>query len=184
MAKQAPAATRTARLHVLVLDDPDRTIDAVRRLRREGFEIHDVQAPYAMHELDEAMGLRPTRLARVTLVGGILGATFGLGFQAWTSVIAWPLNIGGKSNLALPALAPVTFEMGVLLAAIATVGTLIAASRLRPWRRRDTQPIAAVTDDRFAVIVREGDAGFAPARLAQLAAELGAEPFIESWKVY
>jgi hypothetical protein len=175
--------TRSIRYHVLVLDDADRTVDAVRRLRRDGFELHDVYTPFAVHELDVEMGLRPTRLPWITLLGAALGTMLGLGFQAWTATVDWPLNIGGKTDLALPALMPVTFESAVLLAALFSVGTLLAASRLWPRGRSLSQPIARVTDDRFAIVVREGNAAFDPKRLAGLAGELGADPFIESWKV-
>ncbi len=183
MSKRRSPSRGAIRYHVLVLDDADETVAAVRRLRRDGFDLHDVYTPFAVHELDVEMGLRPTRLPWMTLLGGTLGLTLGLGFQAWTATANWPLNIGGKSNLALPALAPVTFESAVLLAALFSVATLFAASRLFPRGRPPSQPIAAVTDDRFAIVVREADAAFDPSRLAGLAGELGADPFIESWKV-
>jgi hypothetical protein len=183
MSKRKQTSARAVRYHVLVLDDADRTIDTVRRLRRDGFDLHDVYTPFAVHELDVEMGLAPTRLPWMTLIGGTLGVTLGLGFQAWTATASWPLNIGGKSDLALPALAPVPFESGVLLAALFSVAALFVASRLFPRGRPPSQPIAAVTDDRFAIVVREADAAFDPVKLAGVASEVGADPFIESWKV-
>lgn len=183
MSTRKTTSRRAVRYHVLVLDDADRTVDAVRRLRRDGFDLHDVYTPFAVHELDVEMGLPPTRLPWMTLVGGTLGVTLGLGFQAWTATSSWPLNIGGKTDLALPALAPVTFESAVLLAALFSVATLFVASRLFPRGRPPSQPIAAVTDDRFAIVVREADAAFDPGKLAGVANEVGADPFIESWKV-
>jgi hypothetical protein len=175
--------SRAIRYHVLVLDDADRTTAAVRRLRSDGFDLHDVYTPFAVHELDVEMGLTPTRLPWMTFAGGALGATLGLGFQAWTATVSWPLNIGGKTDLALPALAPVTFEMAVLLAALFSVGTLFVASRLRPRGRPPTQPVPGVTNDRFAIVVRESDAAFDSRRLAALAAEFEADPYVDSWKV-
>ena len=183
MPKKATTMPRAIRYHVLVLDDADRTVDTVRRLRRDGFDLEDVYTPFAVHELDVEMGLEPTRLPWMTFLGGTLGLAVGLGFQAWTATSNWPLNIGGKSDLALPALAPVAFESAVLLAALFSVATLFAASRLFPRGRPPSQPIAAVTDDRFAIVVREADAAFDPVKLAGLADEVGADPFIESWKV-
>jgi len=183
MFKRKQTSPRAIRYHVLVLDDADRTVDAVRRLRHDGFDLEDVYTPFAVHELDVEMGLRPTRLPWATLIGGTLGLVLGLGFQAWTATASWPLNIGGKTDLALPALAPVAFESAVLLAALFSVATLFVASGLFPRGRPPSQPITAVTDDRFAIVVREADAAFDPARLAGLTSELGADPFIESWKV-
>ncbi len=110
-----------SRLHALVLTGPEETVEAVKRLKRDGFTVFDVHTPFPVHEIAEAMELRPSGLSRATLAGGVAGLTLGLGFQAWTSVVDWPMNIGGKSDLALPALVPVTFELGILFAAIATV---------------------------------------------------------------
>lgn len=175
---------RRARLHVLVMTEADQTVDAVRRLRAEEFEVHDVHSPFAVHGLDEALGLRETRLPRATLLGGSLGVAIGLGFQIWSGTTSWALEIGGKTPLALPALMPVTFEMAVLLAALFSVAGLFLASRLLPRVRPPRQPVRAVTDDRFAIVVREGDASFDAKRFAVLAQELGAERTIESWRVY
>ena len=91
----------------------------------------DVHTPYPVHGMDEALGLPDTRLGLATLAGGLLGAGVAF-FQFWTHVVDWPLVIGGKSPLALPAQVPVSFELTVLFAAFATVGTFLARRRLFP----------------------------------------------------
>lgn len=172
------------RLHALVLGDPERTVDAVKRLKAEGYTVADVHSPFPVHGLAEAMELAPTRIAYATLAGGAFGALLGLGFQAWTSVVDWPLNIGGKSYLALPALVPVTFELGILLAAFATVLALLLWSRLRPrGYTPSTQPHPGASDDRFVILVREQDARFDPDAFRATASRLGIEEVIEGWKV-
>lgn len=172
------------RVHALVLDDPDRTVDAVHRLRHEGYAVADVHTPFPVHGIPEAMGLAPSRISYATLAGAILGVTVALGFQAWSSVVDWPLNIGGKSYLALPALVPVTFELGVLLAAFATVGALVVWSRLRPrGSTPSTQPHVAASDDRFVILVREIDARFDPDAFRRTARDLGIDEIVEGWQV-
>lgn len=173
------------RLHALVLGDPDETVDAVKRLRLEGYTVADVHTPFPVHGIAEAMGLAPTRLAYATLAGAAVGVTLGLGFQAWTSVVSWPMNIGGKSYLALPALIPVTFELGILLAAIATVTALIVWGRLRPRGRTPrTQPHLGASDDRFVILVREDDGSFDAKAFRETTRALGIEEVIESWSVH
>lgn len=172
------------RLHALVLGDPEQTVHAVKRLKDEGYTVADVHSPFPVHGLAEAMGLPPTRIGYATLAGGAFGALFGLGFQAWTSVVDWPLNIGGKSYLALPALVPVTFELGVLLAAFATVLALLVWSRLRPRGSTPaTQPHAGASDDRFVILVREGDASFDPDAFRDMVSRLDVDEWVEGWKV-
>jgi molybdopterin-containing oxidoreductase family membrane subunit len=146
---------------------------AVRTLRREGYVIADVHAPYAVHGMETAAGLPPSRLGWVCGAAGFLGAASILGFQIWTSAVDWPLNVGGKPFNSLPAFVPVVFEVGVLLGGLATVAALLMRSRLWPGKK-PARAYPGVTDDRFLVVVEETDAAFDPARVRRLCAELGA----------
>lgn len=179
------AAGTRRRVHALSFGDPHRTLEAVRRLRAEGFEVFDVHSPFLVHGMAEALDLAPSRLGWATFVGGLIGGTVAFGFQVWTHAIDWPLLIGGKSPLALPAQVPVSFELTVLFAAFATVGGLLASRRLFPrvGRRPASQPHPAVTDDRFVVLVVERDAGFSPARFGELVRLLGPMDVSEGWRV-
>ncbi len=174
------------RLHALIFEDPEKTLAAVHQLKKEGFEVRDVYSPFPIHGMDEALGLRETRLAYATLIGGLLGGLGKLAFQTWVHVVDWPYDIGGKPDLAFPAMVPVTFELTVLFAAFATIGTLFIGRRLWPrWRsqKAEDQPHPRVTDDRFAVMVLERDGSFAPGRFRSLSASLHPEEVIEGWRV-
>ena len=174
---------RRRRMHALVFDDPERTLAAVRSLRSEGFDVGDVHTPFPVHGLEEALGLRPTRLAWATLVGGLLGGSLKLFFEIWVHVVDWPMNIGGKPDASIPALIPVTFEITVLVAAFATLGALFVRRRLFPRLRPERpprQPHPRVTDDRFVVLVMERDASFSPQRFRALCAAVAPEEVIET----
>lgn len=172
--------TPTRLVHALVFEDPQQTLDAVTTLRARGVEVQDVHTPFAVHGMDEALGLRETRLPYATLVGGICGLGLALGFQIWTHTIDWPHNIGGKTDLAFPALVPVSFELTVLLASIATLVALLFAAKLRPFKR-PKQPTPRVTDDQFVVLVVDPDGESAP-RLRALWAALEPTEVIEGWE--
>jgi Protein of unknown function (DUF3341) len=180
-----PAPSDSRRIHRLVFDDPERTLEAVRALRAEGFDVDDVHTPYAVHGMDEALDLPESRLGLATLAGGLAGCIIAFGFQIWTHAIDWPLVIGGKSPLALPAQVPVSFELTILFAAFATVGALLVERRLFPRLAvaPPGQPCPAVTDDRFVVLVVERDGGFRPARLGELARSLGVIEAVEVWRI-
>ena len=173
------------RIHTLAFDDPSSALAAVRALRADGFEVDDVHTPYAVHGMDEALGLPETRLGLATLAGGLLGAGVAFGFQFWTHAVDWPLVIGGKTPLALPAQVPVSFELTVLFAALFTVFGLLARRRLFPRidGRPADQPHPRVTDDRFAVVVVERDGSFDPGRFARLCAALRPVEVVEDWRV-
>ena len=74
----------------------DHLTAAVWAARGEGLSIHDVFAPCPVHGLDEAMGIRRTRLPKVTLLAGLTGLATAVTLQFYTNVLDWPLNVGGK----------------------------------------------------------------------------------------
>jgi molybdopterin-containing oxidoreductase family membrane subunit len=139
-------------LLIAVFEREDDLLQATVAARKEGLHIVDAFAPHAVHGLDRAMGLRPSRLPWVCFVLGLLGAGSILLFQYWTTAISWPLNVGGKPWNSLPAFIPVTFEVMVLCAGVGTVVTFIWKSGLRPGRRSVLSDLR-VTDDRFALAI-------------------------------
>jgi len=135
-------------------DNPESLLQAASRVHDHGFNDVDAYTPYAVHGLSEALGIRKSWVPYVTLVMGLSGAIFGLLFQIWTSAIDWPINVGGKPMVSLPAFIPVTFEFGVLLGGTATLAALLLACGLPDFRT----PILDrdLTNDRFAIFIPEG----------------------------
>jgi ActD protein len=129
---------------------PAQLLAAVRAARAGGHLVHDVYAPYALHGLDEALGRRRSRLAWVTLAGGMAGLVSAVALQVWGAVLDWPLNVGGKPANSALAFLPITFEATILLGGLATAGAFFWRSRLRP--RAAPVPLApGVTDDVLAL---------------------------------
>jgi hypothetical protein len=111
-------------------DGPNELIAAAKRAYEAGYRDMDAYSPYPIEEVSHAIGFKRTRLPLIVLIGGIIGCVTGFGLQYWVSVIAYPLNIGGKPLNSWPAFIPVTFEMTVLFAAIAAVVGMLALNRL------------------------------------------------------
>ena len=173
------------RAHAVAFDQPERAVEAARRLRREGFRVVDAYTPFAVHGMDEALGLHDTRVGWVALGGGLLGATIGFLFPIWSHAVSWPMNIGGKDWVAWEAIIPVTFEVTVLLAAFGSLLGLFVSSRLHPRLSGPphTQPTKRVTDDRFVLIVAEADGAFSMDAFRKHCQAVGAVDVIEGWEV-
>ena len=132
-------------------------LDGVKTLREHDLKILDAFTPYAVHGLDRAMGLRASPLTWVCFICAMTGVTLALVFEHWSLAISWPLNVGGKPWNSLPSDVPIGFEMAVLLGGFGSVFALFGLCRLYPGKRaRIVAP--RVTDDRFVVVVEEGDA--------------------------
>jgi len=136
---------------VAIFERADRLVAAVRAVRARGFAVRDVYAPYALHELDDALGVRRSRLGLVTFAGGVAGAVGAIGMQVWCAALDWPVDVGGKPANSALAFLPITFELTVLLAGLATAGAFLARSRLFPGAA-STLAAEGVTNDRFALL--------------------------------
>ncbi len=132
---------------------------ATKEVRRQGYTIIDAFTPYAVHGLDRAMGLKPSRLTWVCFGCGMVGALGMLWFEYWVGALAWAIDVGGKPWNSLPSTVPVAFESAVLLAGFGSVFALFAAARLFPGKQAHRLP-ERVTDDRFVLVLDQVDAQF------------------------
>ena len=133
-------------------DDEKTLFPAVKNTRKAGYKIHDVYTPFPIHGLDHAMGLRDTSLHTAGFIYGMTGTTTALTFMSWVFTKDWPLNIGGKPNLPLPAFIPIVFELTVLCAAVGMVLTFCYLCQLAPFVRKDHFHLRA-TDDLFVMVI-------------------------------
>jgi len=158
-----------------LFDAPDALLRAAERVRDAGWRRWDCHVPYPVHGLDRAMGLKPSPIPAICLGAGFLGAGLALLLQWWTSAVDYPVRIGGKPLFSWPAFVPVTFELFVLFAAVATFGGVIALCRLGRWHHplHDSGIMAEVTSHRLAVVLDARDALFSEARARRLLEEAG-----------
>jgi hypothetical protein len=107
----------------------DSTVDAIEKLKKAGFEDVKAYAPYPEHHIEQALGYGQSPVRVFTLVGGLTGTATGFAFTTWTSM-DWPLVVGGKPIVSIPAYVIIAFELTVLFGALATVIGLFILSKL------------------------------------------------------
>ena len=133
-------------------DEEDAVFDAVKKVRKSGYKLHDVYTPLPVHGLDKAMGLRDTSIHTAGFIYGITGTTIALSCISWVFTKDWPLNIGGKPHFALPAWVPLMFEFTVLCAAVGMVLTFCYLCQLAPFvKKHHFHPRA--TDDKMVMVI-------------------------------
>ena len=122
----------TPRLYGLLAEfsSPQDLLDAVVKVREEGYREIDAYTPVPIEEISHALGYHSSPLPRIVFCGGIFGLLAGFGLQYWTSVIDYPLNIGGRPLNSWPSFIPITFEMTILCAVLATVLGMFALNKL------------------------------------------------------
>ncbi len=131
--------------------DPHALVHAMEKVRAENYESFDAFTPFPVHGLEAAQGLHRSPLPYITFGAGLTGFCCAFLLQYWTSVVDWPLNVGGKPLNSWPAFVPIFFELTVLFAGICTVLGLILMCRLPNTSKKSPSP--RLTSDRFAIVI-------------------------------
>lgn len=141
---------------------PAALLAACDRVREAGYKRWDAHAPFPVHGMERAMGLKHSRVSAFVLVLGLLGAAAGMALQAWVSVEAYPLVISGKPLFSWPAFVPIMFECGVLGGALGALGGFLILTRLpRPHHELFvSERFERATDDLFFVSIEAADPQF------------------------
>ena len=141
---------------------PEELLEATRRARSTGYRHMEAYTPFPVEGLAEALDFHRTHLPLVVLLGGIIGGVGGYALQYWINVIEYPLNVGGRPLHSWPAFIPVTFELTILVAALAAVLGMLALNGLpMPYHPLFNVPrFASVTRDGFFLCIEARDPNF------------------------
>jgi mono/diheme cytochrome c family protein len=157
---------------------PDDIIKAASKVADKGYSKWDVNTPYPLHGMDNAMKLKPSKLGFITLICGLTGTAIALILTYFTNSIDYPMVVGGKPFFSLPAYIPVTFELTVLLATVSTVIAMLTFFFKFPSNNHvlhDTQYMKEVSRDRFGIVIEANDPKFEQLKVEELLRNFGAE---------
>ena len=158
------ATSTTPAIHGLMaeFETPTELVAAANRSREAGFRDMDAYSPIPIEELHHAIGFPHTKLPLLVLIGGLLGAAGGFTLEWWVSAVAYPLNVGGKPLVSWPMFIPVTFECGILGAALTAVFGMFALNKLpQPYHPVFNVPrFAMASRNRFFLCIEATDAKF------------------------
>ncbi len=157
-----------------VYDDDTVLLEAIYAIRTKGVKVLEAFTPFPVHGIDDALGYKRSRLPIAAFMFGATGTTCAICLQVLTLGIDWPMNIGGKPNLAYPAFIPVSFEATVLFAALGMVGTFLVASGLGPGAQKTVFDPRS-SDDKFVLVLDlEKNSKFSQEQLSLFLKESGA----------
>ncbi|MBA3649428.1 MAG: DUF3341 domain-containing protein [Chitinophagales bacterium] len=156
-------------------DDEQVLLNAVDKVKGNGIKIHDVVTPFAVHGLEQKLGLRESRLHIGGFFVGMTGTTIALSFMTWVFTVNWPLVFGGKPHFSFPAFIPIIFEFTVLSASISMFLAFLVLCHLYPGRFREPLD-PRTTSHLFGIVFRitEQTSEEEKGRMYQLLQESGA----------
>ena len=107
----------------------DSAVHAIEDLRKQNFSDLTVYTPTPRHELEHALQPPNSPVRRFTLIGGLLGVTFGYWVAIWISDY-WSIVVGGKPVASWVPYTIIGFEVMVLVGGLATVFAMMALARI------------------------------------------------------
>jgi hypothetical protein len=107
----------------------DSAVEAIQELKKKGFTDITVFTPTPRHEFEEVLQSPKSGVRKFTLIGGLLGVTFGYWVAIWISDY-WPLVVGGKPVASWVPYTIIGFELMVLYGSLSTVFGMFALSRI------------------------------------------------------
>jgi len=167
MAKQ----TKKPALYLAEYETPNAIAQAAMKVRDAGYQNWDCHTPYALHGMDEAMGLKPTRIGIISFIFGMFGVGLAVFMMQYTNAFdfnllnvgaGYPLVIGGKPPGAFPSMVPIMFELGILLCGFATLFGMLRLIKL-PMHNHpifESDRFEAASDDKFFISIEAGDQKF------------------------
>jgi hypothetical protein len=155
-------------------------LDAAHAVRRAGYTQTDAFSPMPIHGLAEALGFEEHIIPKVVLGAGITGLIAGYGLEYWSSVIAYPLNIGGRPLHSWVAFIPPAYETTILCAAISAVVGMLALNGLpQPYHPVFNHPrFSLASQDKFFLVIESRDPKYSTDATKSFLAGLGAKEVV------
>jgi hypothetical protein len=156
-------------------ETPAETLHAAALVRDAGYGRWDVFTPFAVHGMDEAMGLGRSNVGWFTFLGGLTGFTAGMLMIWWMNAYDYPIVVGGKPLFSPIFSFPVAYEMTILLGAFGSLFGMLFLNRLpklyNPLFR--SVRFAQVTHDKFFIVVEATDPKFSDTETRRLLERAG-----------
>jgi len=144
----------------------DALLEATRKARAAGYTEVEAYSPFPIEGLADATGMERNWVPPIVLGGGVVGCVGGYFMQWYSAVVSYPINSGGRPPHSWPEFIPVTFELTVLVAALAGVAGMLLLNGLP----RLSHPMFNVREfdlasrNRFFICLRSDDLQFESAR--------------------
>src|ERR1041384_3472065 len=171
----APVTTKAAYGMIAEFDTPAGTIHAAEKVRDAGFRRWDVFTPHPVHGLNDAMGLKNSKVGYISFTGGVLGYTTGMVMIWWMNAVNYPIIIGGKPMFSPFGAFPPSYELTILFGSFGALLGMLFLNRLprlhHPLLKH--RRFALATHDRYFVVIETLDPKFSPAKTRALLESTG-----------
>ena len=143
---------------------------AATKIRDAGYRHWDVFTPFPIHGMDQAMGLKNSKVGWFSFMGGATGYGLGMLMIWWMNAANYPLVIGGKPMFSPFGAFPPSYELTILFGAFGALFGMLFLNRLprlhNPLFKHKRFGLA--THDRYFLVIETSDPKYSPAETREL----------------
>ena len=150
---------------------------AAEKVRDSGFTRWDVFSPFAIHGMDQAMGLKNSKVGWFTFLGGVTGYTLGMLMIWYMNDHNYAIPVGGKPMFSPMAAFPPSYELTILLGAFGSLFGMLFLNRLPRLHHPllKNKRFSKVTHDKFFLVIECSDPKFSETETRKLLESTGSK---------
>ena len=156
-------------------ENPADVMHAAEKVRDAGFRHWDVFTPYPIHGLDQAMGLKNSKVGYFSFTGGVLGYTTGMLMIWFLNAVDYPLIVGGKPMFSPFGAFPPSYELTILFGSFGALLGMLFLNKLprlhHPLLKH--RRFALATHDRYFVVIETNEPKYSDVETRKLLEDAG-----------
>lgn len=156
-------------------DTPAETLHAAEKVRDAGFSRWDVFTPFPVHGMDEAMGMKNSKVGWFAFIGGVTGYATGMIMIWWMNAHDYPIIVGGKPMFSPFSAFPPSYELTILFGSFGAILGMLGLNKLPRLHHPllKNRRFAGATHDKFYIVVETADPKYSESETRQLLAAAG-----------
>lgn len=174
------ATTPTPYAILAEFETPADLMHAAEKVRDAGYKRWDVFSPYPIHGMDDAMGLKNSKVGWFSFTCGVLGFTTGMVMIWWMNAVDYPIIIGGKPMFSPFGAFPPSYELTILLGSFGTLGGMLFLNRLPRLHHplHKIERFRKVTHDKFFLAIETSDPKYSETEIRKLLESAGSKHIV------
>lgn len=142
--------------------DENELLEAIEKIRHQGYSKLEAYTPFPIHGIDEALGSKPSPLGWFVILCGLTGVTAAATFIWWAGAIDYPIIVGGKPLFAFTFSIPIMFELMILFSAFGSLYGMLGINRLPQLYHSifNYSHADRISDDGFVLAIEASDPQF------------------------
>lgn len=158
-------------------DNAAAVMHAAKMVRDAGFQQWDVFTPFPVHGMDNAMGLKNSKVGWFAFLGGATGYTTGMLMIWFMNAYDYAVPIGGKPMFSPFSAFPPSYELTILFGAFGAILGMLFLNRLprlhHPLLKH--KRFALATHDRFFIVIETADPKYSETEIRTLLESAGSQ---------